>query len=530
MESSSSVVHHIEDLGRILLHTETELKRMSENLRSGSSAGDVSSVLERAQSQLHKKARIVLDSVMRNSIKTREDAISTRYFSPMNTTNTNMTTTMMTRQNNKHSPLSNAGRAVIVSEAVTKQQNKKRTKKKKKKTQRQIHTTSTTKKQLENLNDLQTRGIIPKNADLSLASSSLLDISRAQITSKPQSSSDPQTTIRTSDLGFSLSQLKLDVATTTTIPTKKEKTPRKHENQNENESMFCSSSVISASSLLKTPSSKTSPSKPYNPNESFADTIDKIRGYSKMNEKYSTQQLVVRDGMLLRSTPDFKSFRRLHRLSWGPIASVLNSLERLLKSHAIPVAYLDGRKISEIAQDELIVPSTNELVSCIDNLDDVQPLLRVPGRRYAGPEGETAAALLLQSTFRKHKERAHFLLRRAQNKCAQKLLAIIKCASERRRMLERLQVRSETRSKLWNKIQMEFQRDWSVIKSRRHVVIHVPSISISVSQRLSMKNFSVEQNRQMGTYSCCLIVCLSILSFSHTPTHPLKQEDEYAKQ
>ena len=102
-------IHHVEDLGRILLQTEKELKKMSKNLRSGA---DVSSVLERAQSQLHRKARIVLDSVMRNSIKTRDipsssASISTRHFVE--------TKKSFTR---KDGPLVSAGRTMVVTSPV----------------------------------------------------------------------------------------------------------------------------------------------------------------------------------------------------------------------------------------------------------------------------------------------------------------------------------------------------------------------------------------------------------------------------
>ena len=145
MEGES--IHHIEDLGRILLQTENELKKMSKNLRSGA---DVSSVLERAQSQLHRKARIVLDSVMRNSIKTRDisssasTSISTRHFAAP---------TKKTFQR-KVGPLSLAGKTVIMTSPVA--SSKKSVPETK--SYKQLKTQKREKIEPQNLHDLQTRG------------------------------------------------------------------------------------------------------------------------------------------------------------------------------------------------------------------------------------------------------------------------------------------------------------------------------------------------------------------------------------
>ena len=57
----------------------------------------------------------------------------------------------------------------------------------------------------------------------------------------------------------------------------------------------------------------------------------------------------------------------------------------------------------------------------------------------------------------------------------------------------RLGRREKSRSELWEKMQMEFERDWNSIRSRRHVVIHV-SVLCCVFEREARESHLYHSN------------------------------------
>ena len=63
------------------------------------------------------------------------------------------------------------------------------------------------------------------------------------------------------------------------------------------------------------------------------------------------------------------------------------------------MAYIDGKTVVQLAADELTQPSTDDLLQCIVNIDQVNTMLKMPGRRYVGEEGPGLAATKIQSIF-----------------------------------------------------------------------------------------------------------------------------------
>jgi hypothetical protein len=67
--------HHIEDVGRILIQVQQELKDKRENIKnqgSGSkhAADGIEEVLQRAEADLRAKAEVVLSSIVNSSVRT----------------------------------------------------------------------------------------------------------------------------------------------------------------------------------------------------------------------------------------------------------------------------------------------------------------------------------------------------------------------------------------------------------------------------------------------------------------------------
>jgi len=61
-----------------------------------------------------------------------------------------------------------------------------------------------------------------------------------------------------------------------------------------------------------------------------------------------------------------------------------------------------------------IAPSRDELLSVLDNQDEVAVLISTPGRRYMASDGLNVAATKIQATWRRYRDRLTYLAYRKQ--------------------------------------------------------------------------------------------------------------------
>ena len=62
----------------------------------------------------------------------------------------------------------------------------------------------------------------------------------------------------------------------------------------------------------------------------------------------------------------------------------------------MPLAYVDGKKLATLAEDELLAPSLEDLLDTLVNQNQVRTLVAVPGRRFVSVDKESAAATLVR--------------------------------------------------------------------------------------------------------------------------------------
>ena len=157
--------------------------------------------------------------------------------------------------------------------------------------------------------------------------------------------------------------------------------------------------------------------------QAFAETVEKIWEYNKLLDEFSLHRFVIRKGITLSSTPGFESYKRKNAVVWGATVTVIKRLEALMQEYAIPLAYIDGGRVVELAKDELTVPTREQLLNCITNMDQVMPLMKIRGRRFhtgvtddakIGDTnkkysiGQVASVTLIQSLMRMHITRKKF--------------------------------------------------------------------------------------------------------------------------
>ena len=80
---------------------------------------------------------------------------------------------------------------------------------------------------------------------------------------------------------------------------------------------------------------------------------------------------------------------------WGQISYILMLMEKLLQTHGVEMALIDGRKLANLCYGDLDVstkPTKEELFGCITNQDEVSSKIRIPSLMFRGHEGPILAA------------------------------------------------------------------------------------------------------------------------------------------
>ncbi|WAR06286.1 IQCH-like protein [Mya arenaria] len=172
--------------------------------------------------------------------------------------------------------------------------------------------------------------------------------------------------------------------------------------------------------------------------------------------KMISHRFAVQNGRIRDTTSEFLSFKQHYCLTWGRLADLAEEFE------------LE------------IVPSLDDLLSCIVNRDDVENIIYKPGRRFKGPNGRNIASAKIQATWKMYRERSTYLEYR-RRKWAAGVIAIswimhIKMAKVRHQLK---QVRLDNLDAFRTRAK-KFARSWDRIKKSKRVVIHIPSLDPNV--------------------------------------------------
>ncbi|CAF2899332.1 unnamed protein product [Rotaria sp. Silwood2] len=217
-------------------------------------------------------------------------------------------------------------------------------------------------------------------------------------------------------------------------------------------------------------------------------------------EYKKTFRLIIQNGSTKDQTEDFLQFRQFYCLMWGSIVTVLRILEKLMHDYAIPVAFINGEKVSELAQTIEFEhkPTLEELLSTLINRDEVEELIKKPGRRFFGSGGKERAAIAIQSFWRCFRDRRAYI-RLRKRKWAAGVIALtwlthVKLSKVRRQ----LKIIRNRQVDVFKTKQNELRRKWSSISTNRRVIVHIPSLGLSHRIRRKLNNLPVRENYQIG--------------------------------
>ena len=236
------------------------------------------------------------------------------------------------------------------------------------------------------------------------------------------------------------------------------------------------------------------------PSPKPGDVLDaRAREFDELMDTFSLHHFIIRNGLVLDSTPEYASYQRKYASSWGALQQLIDQLSSLMARYSVPLAYVDGQKLASLALDPLAVHDERALLECLVNKDQVGACMSVPGQRYrAGAAGaETAAATELQSVMRGKLARQLASEMRRQEIAADSLTRRAKVYVAMHETERRLGDKAAADAAAWERLVSEFRDDWPRIRGKPRVIIHLASISGTQAQRASMPNLDVRQNCQL---------------------------------
>eukprot|EP00116_Pleurobrachia_bachei_P001193 sb/3461455/ len=213
-----------------------------------------------------------------------------------------------------------------------------------------------------------------------------------------------------------------------------------------------------------------------------------------------SRKFTIQNGRAVTENAEFDDFRKEFATQWSVIAPCLQDLEEFLAKYAVPVAVVEGESLVRLAMKYRMEmrPSSEELIDCCTNQVSILSTIATPGQIYKGPQGHQLAASKIQATYRMYQERLRYLEFRECQKAASlismKWLMVMKMTNVRTELkMSRAKYLVKFRER-----QLELKNNWESMKTKKKVIIHLPSRGYSQAIRDSLVDYHNLQNSQMG--------------------------------
>ncbi|XP_044049941.1 IQ motif-containing protein H isoform X3 [Siniperca chuatsi] len=199
---------------------------------------------------------------------------------------------------------------------------------------------------------------------------------------------------------------------------------------------------------------------------------------------------------------DFCHFKQSFSLCWSSVVYALESLEKMLRDFAVPLAKVSGEQLVEIGygwdNGWRKAPPVISLLPVLENWEEVLGLVLRPGQRYKGEGGTEAAAIHIQSCWRRYLARTAYL-RHCRRKWAAGTIAISWLMhTQMRRVRKALQARRFRQLENFRSRAKHLAVNWKHIQSSKRTIIHIPSLGYAQSQRQNLRRFDILQNIQIS--------------------------------
>ncbi|KAL2916713.1 hypothetical protein HK105_203829 [Polyrhizophydium stewartii] len=187
---------------------------------------------------------------------------------------------------------------------------------------------------------------------------------------------------------------------------------------------------------------------------------------------------------LQRESPAYAHFYRVIHEKQIEIAAgwIIQSIIRSLVEYAVPYADLKCERIIDIAQRPCVYPlRIRDLLSCLENIEEVLELVLRPGQRFHTPNGRELAALAIQNAYKRFRKRKMHL----QQLIYLRSTRIFQQYWERRKCRKALQ--AQIKQKYETKHKVGFKRLWAMVKRDRIQIFNFKRIVVQLCSWSSLQ-------------------------------------------
>ncbi|KAM4734667.1 IQ motif-containing protein H [Anableps anableps] len=198
---------------------------------------------------------------------------------------------------------------------------------------------------------------------------------------------------------------------------------------------------------------------------------------------------------------DFSHFKHNFILHWNNVVDALEALNKLLRDFAVPLAKVNGEQFVELCLKSDCCwrrnPSVATLFSVLENQEEVLALVSCPGQRYRGDRGTEAAAICIQSCWRRYLARTAYLCL-CRNKLAVQVISLSWLMHTQRCHVKRvLQAKRFSQLENYRSRAQHLAENWKHIRSSKRTIIHIPSLGYFQRQTLKSRRHDILQNIQI---------------------------------
>uniref|UniRef100_A0A3B4G8X1 IQ motif containing H n=1 Tax=Pundamilia nyererei TaxID=303518 RepID=A0A3B4G8X1_9CICH len=210
----------------------------------------------------------------------------------------------------------------------------------------------------------------------------------------------------------------------------------------------------------------------------------------------------IRSGQVDPMAADFCHFKQCFVLCWSSVVDVLEALQKLLREFAVPLAKVGGERLVELSHvwdsGWSKAPSAMPVLSVLENWEEVSELISHPGQRYKGEGGIEAAAIHIQSSWRRYLARTAYLCHCRRKWAAGTIAISWLMHAQLCRVRKALQARRFSQLENSRSRAQHLAANWKRIQSFKRTIIHIPSLGYSQRKRLNLRGFDILQNIQMS--------------------------------
>ena len=248
-----------------------------------------------------------------------------------------------------------------------------------------------------------------------------------------------------------------------------------------------------------------------------AEAMNELRSYTNLMDKFSLHSFMIWHGKALKSTPEFQSYRRTYNNEWGGISIIIKALEEIMTNYEIKLAIINGVKVFELAILNLQFYERNDLLDCVDNIEQIRPALNSI-REASKLNQQIRAAVLMQKMLRRYKAMKEYKIQKMHNDAATTIQSRARLYLYGKRAAENMRKRRGMMTEKWLMLRERLKDMWmgrgegggnnssSSSSSNcfggpkgKRLLVHIPSSSASEFSRM---NFDHIHQLQNGAISC----------------------------